>query len=334
MRGMNTREQVLSLLKKAQGTWVSGDDLARTVAMTRSAVWKHVCRLREEGCAIRSSTRKGYLLTETPDRLVPWEIRDGLATGSFGKGEILWFDRTESTNTTAKAMALSGAPEGTLVLAESQTAGRGRKGRSWHSPTRDGLYASLVLRPRLLLAQAGRIPILASLAAADALTSLGLSSVRVKWPNDVLLGGKKVAGVLTELGAEMDSVDYMVVGLGMNVNMRRFPRRLQGSATSLLLETGGRFLRYTVLVQYLTRFQTYYGRYAEGIHGDILERWRDLAGVIGRGVFVEAEGSRPGGTVQDLDEDGALIVQSRDGVRVRVSSGDVRFQDPGSEGKS
>jgi BirA family biotin operon repressor/biotin-[acetyl-CoA-carboxylase] ligase len=322
---MDTREQLLQFLREAEGTWVSGDDLARRVALTRSAVWKHIRRLREEGCAIESSPRKGYLLKEPPDRLNPEIILNSLRTRVFGKREVVLFSRTESTNTSAKSMALRGAPEGTLVLADTQTSGRGRKGRSWYSPIRDGLYASIILRPDLLLSQAGRIPIFASLAVAETLVSLGVSGVGIKWPNDILVRGKKIAGILTEVGAEIDAVDYIIIGIGINVNTPRFPEELQKAATSLFLETGKRVSRYTILAQYLVFFEKYCALYKRGVTGRLLKRWKDLSGIMGREVVVETGGRLSGGLVRDLDEDGALIVQDPKAGRVRVISGDVRF---------
>ncbi len=322
---MKTREQLLEFLSAAEGTWVSGDDLARRVALTRSAVWKHVRRLREEGCAIESSPRKGYLLKEAPDRMTPQIIMNALRTKIFGKQEIVVFSRTESTNTSSKSMALRGAPEGTLVLADTQTSGRGRKGREWYSPIRDGLYASIILRPDLLLSQAGRIPIFASLAVAETFVSLGVSGVSIRWPNDILVRGKKIAGILTEVGAEMDAVDYIIIGTGINVNTPRFPKNLQRSATSLFLETGKRVFRCMILNEYLTLFEKYCRLYKKGITGRLLTRWKDLAGIMGRDVVVETGGRTSGGIVRDLDEDGALIVQTPNAGRVRVFSGDVRF---------
>jgi len=324
---LDTREQLLEFLSAAKGTWVSGDDLAGRIALTRSAVWKHVRRLREEGCEIESSPRKGYLLKEPPDRLNAEIIKCTLRTRVFGKREVAVFSRTESTNTTAKSMALGGAPEGTLVLADTQTSGRGRKGRTWHSPPRDGLYASIILRPSLLLSQAGRIPIFASLAIAETLVSLGLSGVSLKWPNDILVRGKKIAGILTEVGAEMDGVDYIIIGVGINVNTNRFPGNLQRSATSVFLETGKRVFRSMVLSRYLALFEKYCRVYKRGVTGGLLTRWKDLAGIMGRHVVVDTGGHVSGGIVKDLDEDGALIVQDQEAGSVRVISGDVRFPD-------
>jgi len=323
----DTKEQLLLFLSEAKGTWVSGDDLAKRVAVTRSAVWKHVRKLREEGCAIESSPRKGYLLKAPPDRLNPDTLKNTLRTKVFGKREIVVFSRTDSTNTSAKSMALEGAPEGTLVLADTQSGGRGRKGRNWYSPTRDGLYASIVLRPRLLLSQAGRIPIFASLAVAETLVSLGLPGVTIKWPNDILVRGKKIAGILTEVGAEMDAVDYIIIGVGINISMPGFPANLQESATSFFIETGKAVLRDMVLTRYLALFEHSYGFYGIGIKGDLLTRWRNLSGVIGRDVLVENAGLMSSGIAEDLDEDGALIVLDSRGERIRVTSGDVRLRE-------
>ncbi|RJR31348.1 MAG: biotin--[acetyl-CoA-carboxylase] ligase [Desulfobacteraceae bacterium] len=323
----DTRERVLKFLSEAEGTWVSGDDLARRVALTRSAVWKHVRRLREEGCAIESSPRKGYLLKTKPDRLNPDTVKSALRTSVLGKREIVFFNRTDSTNTAAKSMAHEGAPEGTLILADGQSGGRGRKGRSWYSPMRDGLYASIVLRPSLLLSQAGRIPIFASLAVAETLIALGLSGVAIKWPNDILVRGRKIAGILTEVGAEMDAVDYIVIGVGVNINTRSFPVDLHGSATSFYLETGDILSRDAVLTRYLTLFEHSYKSYRKGITGGLLTRWKNLSGIIGREVVVENAGRTWGGVAEDLDEDGALIVRDSQGERIRVTSGDVRVRE-------
>jgi len=230
---MSTKDQLLLYLKERKGDWVSGEALSNKIAVSRSAVWKHICKLREEGYVIESSPKKGYLLRKAPDLLFPNEIREGLDTKVFGKRDIVYFTETDSTNTRAKDLAARGAPEGTLVISERQTKGRGRKGRSWFSPSQGGIYTSLILRPSISPSEAPKITLLSAVVVAETLRSLtGLSAI-IKWPNDILINGKKIAGILTEMSTEMDAIDYIVVGLGLNVNTPDFPDDIREKATSI-----------------------------------------------------------------------------------------------------
>ncbi|HDZ91704.1 MAG: biotin--[acetyl-CoA-carboxylase] ligase [Deltaproteobacteria bacterium] len=322
---MDTRGRLLEYLKKESGGWVSGEALSREIGVTRSAVWKNIVRLRGDGYVIDSSPGKGYSLSRTPDMLLPNEIWEGLETEVFGRGEIVYFRETDSTNARARELADQGAPEGTLVVAESQTKGRGRKGRSWFSPPGTGIYASLILRPDLSPDEAPRITFVTAISAAEALLSLTLLDVAIKWPNDILIKEKKVAGILTEISAEMDVIDYMVVGLGMNVNNPHLPHDIAERATSVLMETGGEFQRVKILREYLRRQERYYQVLRESGFGPVLGRWKELTNTIGKRVMVEMIDRRYTGVVTGVDPDGVLILQEEGGQVRRILSGDVIF---------
>ncbi|MBN1102722.1 MAG: biotin--[acetyl-CoA-carboxylase] ligase [Deltaproteobacteria bacterium] len=330
---MDTRERLLGRLKEMRGAWVSGGGLSRELCLTRSAVWKHVRRLRDEGYLIDSAPSKGYRLKRTPDRMTPQDVRGGLKTRVIGCGEIIFLGRTDSTNSVAKALAAEGAPEGTVVVSEGQSEGRGRKGRVWYSPEREGIYASVILRPELPLMEIAKMPLLASLAIAETLLSLGFRGVKIKWPNDVLLNGRKVAGVLAEAGTQIEAVDYVVIGLGLNVNTRVFPRDLKRTATSLFLETGRIFERSRLLALVLRFMEGFYDSLGRGGVGPLIEKWKGLTDILGRHVSLEVMGRNLSGVVEDLGRDGALIIRSRNGGTHKVLSGDIHSVGRGSAGR-
>jgi len=326
---MSSRDQLLTYLKEEKGRWVSGQLLSRKMAVTRSAVWKHILRLKEAGYVIESSRRKGYLLRQSSDLLLAHEIREGLKTRVFGKQDIVYFRETNSTNLRAKDLADRGAPEGTVVISESQTDGRGRRGRTWFSPAGEGIYVSLILRPALSPNEASRLTLLAAVAAAETLLQHTSLSVRIKWPNDIMVGGKKLAGILTQVSTEMDAVDYMVVGMGLNVNtpLKDFPDDLRNSATSLQAETKESYPRIGLLRLFLERFEDGYELFKRSGFQPILERWKALTDIIGRRVRVDLLNHHYRGEVLDIDHDGVLILKDQDGTLRRIVSGDVTLLD-------
>jgi BirA family transcriptional regulator, biotin operon repressor / biotin---[acetyl-CoA-carboxylase] ligase len=321
---MGTKDQVLALLKGGRGNWVSGESLSDRLSVSRSAVWKHVRKLKERGYHIQSSPKKGYLLQENSLRLLPDEIREGLKTTIFGRKEIFYAEEIGSTNNKAKELAAGGALEGTLVVSETQAEGRGRRGRSWFSPPQEGIYVSLVLRPKISPMGVSKITLMSAVALAETLSSLTRVPVRIKWPNDLLLGGKKVAGILTEISGDMDAVNYVVVGLGLNVNTAAFPEELRDKATSLRMETAQSFSRAEILKEYLGRWENGYKTLGGKGFIPLLRRWRELTDLVGRKVVVEGIDGCLGGTVEEIDDDGALILRGDDGRGYRIVSGDVR----------
>lgn len=326
-RRNKTAALLLNQLKLAQGKWISGEALSRQLQVSRTAVWKHICALKTKGYRIDSATRKGYLLREIPDLLRPQELREGLKTVCIGQVEIRYFDRTDSTNLRAKAMAADGAPEGTLVIAEEQTQGRGRRGRNWFSPPGAGIYLSLILRPGILPQEAPRFALLTATAVAEAVREITMLETRIKWPNDILVGGRKLGGILTEISMEMDKVEYMIVGLGLNVNLAReaFPPDLQELGTSIQVEMGRFLPRLPLVRRILEKFEETYQEYQRQGFASIRSRWQAFTDMIGRTVAVDTMGRRFTGEVMDFDEDGYLVVREHNGGPVRLFSGDVSF---------
>ncbi len=326
---MSTKDELLNCLKEEKGKWVSGESLSRKMTVTRSAVWKHIGRLKEEGYVIESSRKKGYLLRQASDLLLANEIREGLETRIFGKGDIVHFLETDSTNLRAKALAQDGAPEGTVVIAESQTEGRGRRGRAWYSPAGEGVYVSLILRPALPPNEAAKLTLLSSVAVAETLNALTPLAARIKWPNDIMAGGRKLAGILTQVSTEMEAVDYMIVGIGINVNTppESFPADLRSVAASVRGETGSSFPRITLLRLLLEQFETWYGRLAECGFQPVMERWKALSDIIGRRISVDLLNHRYSGEAVDIDQDGVLVLRDGRGALQRIISGDITLQD-------
>ena len=322
---MSTKDKLLSYLKESKGSWVSGELLSDKIAVTRSAVWKQICKLREDGYVIQSSPKKGYLFQKAPDMLFPDEIREGLKTRVFGKKQIVYFNETDSTNTRAKDLAIKGAPEGTLVVSEKQTKGRGRKGRNWFSPSRGGIYTSLILRPRIPPNEAPKMTLLTAVAVAETLHSLTQLKANIKWPNDILINGKKIAGILTEISTEMDAIDYIVVGLGMNVNTPDFPDDIHKKATSIFIETGKHFPRVKLIREYIQWHEKYYEIFMKTGFEPITKRWKEFSNILGRKIIVEIIDKKYIGEVQDIDSDGTLILKDNNGKYHRISSGDVTF---------
>jgi len=320
---MSTKDKLLSYLKERKGDWVSGEALSNKIAVSRSAVWKHICKLREEGYVIESSSKKGYLFRKASDLLLPNKIREGLDTKVFGKRDIVYFTETDSTNTRAKDLAAKGAPEGTLVISEKQNKGKGRKGRSWFSPSQEGIYASLILRPSISPSEAQKTTLLTAVVVAEALRTLTGLSVIIKWPNDILINGKKIAGILTEMSTEMDSIDHIVVGLGLNVNTPDFPDDIRETATSIFIETGKHFPRVRFIQEYLKWYEEYYEIFKRTGFEPVIKRWKELTNMIGQRITVEMVSKKYFGEVQDIDKDGVLILKDNRGRSHRIFSGDV-----------
>ena len=322
-----SEELVLAFLAEAGDEFVSGEAISDKLGLTRAAVWKHVEALRAQGYRIDAVPARGYRLAAVPDRLTPLEIRPLLNTHDLGQ-EIHWYEELGSTNDRAKELADEGAEHGEVVIAESQTAGRGRRGRVWVSPPRRNLYFSVVLRPELPPERAPELTLVASLALCDALRQAGVAA-GIKWPNDVLASGRKIAGVLTELAAEPEQVHWVVVGAGVNVNARRedFPEELRGEATSVLIERGQPAPRALLAAACFTALEDWVDRHAEEGFAPIRAAWRERSVTLGREVVVKEASRELTGVAEDIDDAGALLVRTRAGVE-RVLAGDVALLRP------
>jgi BirA family transcriptional regulator, biotin operon repressor / biotin---[acetyl-CoA-carboxylase] ligase len=322
---MKTKDQLLTYLRENKGTWISGELLSNNLSITRAAVWKHIRKFKDDGYGIQSSPKKGYLFGHDSELLLPDEIRQGLKTRVFGKEDIHYFRETDSTHTRAKDLANQGAPEGTLVIAEAQTLGRGRMGRTWYSSSGNGICASLILRPQMSPNGAPRITLMTAVAIAEALLSQVKLNIRIKWPNDILIGQKKLVGILTEISAELDSINYILVGFGLNVNTRQedFPEEVRNIATSIRIETGEPFSRVKLFRACLEEFERYYNMFIQGDFEMIMDLWKRYSNTIGQKITVDVLGQRHVGKVVDVDDSGVLILKDPQGKLHRIFSGDI-----------
>jgi len=319
----NSAELVLAFLAEAGDEFVSGEAISGKLGLSRAAVWKHVESLRGQGYRVDAVPARGYRLAAVPDRLTPLELRPLLNTHDVGR-ELHWFEEIGSTNDQAKELAVEGAEHGEVVVAEAQTSGRGRRGRVWSSPPRRNLYLSVVLRPDLPPARAAELTLVASVAVCDALRHAGVEA-GIKWPNDLLVSGRKIAGILTELAADPDRVQWVVIGIGVNVNTRAedFPEDLRGEATSILLERGVPAPRALFAAACLTALEEWLDRHAEDGFEVVREAWRERSVTLGKRVSVLADDREVVGVAEDIDPQGALLVRDGDGEVHRFLAGDV-----------
>lgn len=307
--GMTVREKALELL--ATGETVEGAKLARELGVSRNAVWKVMKSLRKAGYEIEAVTNRGYRLLSAPDRLNGAEIRRWLTAGAIGR-ELEIHGLLDSTNNRAKALAAAGAAHGTVVIADSQSGGRGRLGRSFFSPEHSGVYLTVILRPECAPDRAGLLTSLAAVAAARAVEKVSGADVKIKWVNDLYLNGKKICGILTEagLGLEAGRLEYAVVGVGINVNRMSFPPELREIATSVGNETGFSPDRNRLIAEILNELEALYGDLEAGA---FLEESRRRSNVIGRTVTVLEGGKQYPAKALDIDGQGRLVIETEEG---------------------
>lgn len=321
-------DEILQILRKSPNTFFSGEEISHRLKVSRTAVWKRIARLRAMGYAIEASTRLGYRLIQSPDLLIPLEVEPLLKTQWMGK-TLHHFQTLDSTNSKAYELALHGAEEGEVVITESQTKGRGRLERSWYSPPFLNLYLSVILRPKIPPQQASLFTLLAAIATADAIKQVSGLSPLIKWPNDVLLRDRKVAGLLNEIHSEMDRIHFVILGIGVNLNMEEkdFPKEIQATATSLRMEIGRPISRKEFLQSLLSELEAWYTIFIKQGGQIILNAWRERAQIKGRDVRVSSFGETLLGRAVDIDSDGALILETENGSQRRVLAGDLEYSE-------
>lgn len=317
--------EIFRRLFSAEGAFVSGQEISQQLGVSRTSVWKHLQALQRDGCQVEAVPRSGYRLLNSPDLLLPFIIQAKLKTRTIGQ-RIYHFTLLESTQAVAHRLAQQREPEGAVVIAEEQTGGRGRWGRSFFSPP-GGLWFSLILRPPLQPQAALSLTLLAGVAVAEAIRNLAPLNVVLKWPNDILIGSRKAVGMLGEMIAEVDVLRYVVLGIGVNVNVKAsaFPRDLKDIATSLSHELGREVSRSDFLVQVLERTEHYYGLLLRHGARPVLDAWRSLPSILGSTVSAETPEGSLEGKALDIDDQGALIVQTAAGEKVKVLAGDVHL---------
>jgi len=326
---LNIQNKIIHFLKTAEG-YLSGEEISRQLKISRAGIWKYMQELRREGYDIVAVPHLGYRLVSSPDKLLPIEIQSELGTEVLGK-DIKYFDSISSTMDVAFRLGVEGACEGTVVCAEGQTQGKGRLGRSWASPKGKGVYMSVILRPQLAPTEVAQLTLLSAVAVCEAVGKFCEVPAKIKWPNDILVDNKKLAGILTELSAEMDRVRFIVIGIGINVNTPL--SQLPPNATSIKNEMSakggsasgrGRKASRVMLVQEILRSleRWYISLDAQGF-GPVIARWKELSSTLGKQICLVDPGGNIKGEAIDLDEYGGLIIRSETGVTVKRMSGDV-----------
>jgi len=310
---------ILEYLKRTD-TYVSGEELSQRLKISRTAIWKHIQELRENGYEIVAVPNLGYRLVSIPDRLFAEEISFELETKSFGK-KIYYYQTLNSTMDVAFEIALKGAEEGTLVVAEAQSKGRGRLNRQWVSPKYKGIYLSLILRPKLLPQETPLLTLLAGVAVCEAIKEQTGISANIKWPNDILINEKKIGGILTELNAEIDTVHFVIVGIGLNVNTDK--SLLPSGATSLKEETAKEYNRADLLRKILKKMEINYHIFKKQGPYATLEKWRALSSTLGQRIKVICQKEHIEGEALDIDIDGGLLVRKDSGFIEKIMAGDV-----------
>ncbi|AHM57085.1 bifunctional protein BirA [Peptoclostridium acidaminophilum DSM 3953] len=314
------KEKILEFLAQSKGSYVSGEHISEELGISRAAVWKHMKALRDEGYTIESSSRRGYMLPLEADVLIPSEIESRLDTEFVGR-HIVFLESIDSTNDHAKKIA-SKALDGTLVLADEQTKGKGRMDRAWSSQKGEGVWMSLVLKPNIAPHRASVITLIAGASVARALERFG-ADAKIKWPNDILLEGKKLCGILTEMSAQMERIDYIVLGIGINVSTMEFPDELRDIATSLKRE-GHLLERRDIIIAVLEEFERMYSAYVKtGDASEAIGICREKSSLIGRDIYVISWSGKVPAKALDISGEGDLVVEYEDGSVERVISGEV-----------
>ncbi len=318
------KTEILKLLRESDG-YVSGQSLCEEFGVSRTAVWKVINQLKEEGYHVEAVKNRGYRIVDIPDVMSEEELKS-LLTGKtrWAGQEIYYYPDTDSTNIRAKELGEKGAPHGTLVVAGQQSAGRGRRGRGWESPPGCSIYMSILLRPEFLPSKAPMLTLIMAYSVAKALRACTGMEVKIKWPNDIVLNGKKLVGILTEMSTEIDYINHVVIGVGVNVNMASFSEEIAKTATSLRIETGEIIKRSTLIVEMMKHFEKNYEMYlkTEDLSG-IREAYNGLLVNCGKEVRILGAREPYQAVALGINDSGELLVRKQDGSQEAVYAGEV-----------
>ncbi|HPN99002.1 MAG TPA: biotin--[acetyl-CoA-carboxylase] ligase [Syntrophorhabdaceae bacterium] len=320
---MDRMSEILRFLRDAND-YISGDTISTELGISRTAVWKYINQLEKKGYGISKLKGKGYSLVNIPDKLFPWEINRYLHN-SFTK-EIIYKETIDSTNTYAFKLALTGKPEGTCIVAESQKSGKGRLNRTWFSPAYQNIYLSVILRPPVHPSKVYPITFLSSLAVYDTVKDLTGLPPTLKWPNDVLINGKKVCGTLLEISTEADMVSFVIIGIGFNINMdaQHTDESIKDKATSLYMETGKTYNRAYVCAVLLSMLERYYSVFLEKGEREICNIWESKALIKGKYIEINQMTEVFRGISEGIDIDGAMLLNINGEIK-KIIAGDVLF---------
>lgn len=322
------RKQLLDAFTNAGEEFLSGQYLADLIGCSRTAVWKHIEELRKDGFELEAVRKKGYRIMGTPQQITADEIRLGLKTKVLGQ-HIHYEDSVDSTQKIAIKLAVNGVPEGTAVIAEEQLLGRGRMDRRWHSPKYTGIWMSLILRPTIPIYKTPQLTLITAVAIVQAIEEMTNLKPQIKWPNDILMNGKKVTGILTELQAEADKVSSIIIGIGINVNQKTedYPPELQDIATSLLIEQGEPVNRAALIRAVFTKMEQLYFLYLEKGFTPIKLLWEGYAISIGKRIVARTLTGNIEGIAKGITEDGVLIIEDDTGEIHQIYSADIELKE-------
>ena len=315
------KSEILEALRETDG-YVSGQDLCNKFGVSRTAVWKAIKQLKEAGYEIEAVPNKGYHIVSAPDLMNKVEL-ESIRNTTWAGQEIYYYDVTDSTNIRAKELAEEGHPSGTLVVADRQEAGRGRRGRSWDSPSGTGIFMTLLLKPEMNPNHASMLTLVAAMAVARAISKCANTEALIKWPNDIVIGGKKICGILTEMSAQFDFINHIVIGIGINVHNEHFPEEIAETAGSILLQTGKRIRRAELIEQILEQFEHYYAIFmeTEDLSG-LVKEYNSILVNMNKSVRVLDPKEPFEGKAMGITKTGELIVDTWES-RKMVSSGEV-----------
>lgn len=326
------KDLILRKLKQNLSDFVSGETLSQELNVSRTAIWKHIKDLRREGYVIESFPKVGYKLVSAPDVLIPSNISESMNTEFIGH-EILYFEEIDSTNNYAKKIAYEGCKDGTVVIAEKQTSGRGRLGRTWESGKGEGIWMSVILRPDISPEAIQLITLASSVAVVKAIKDTTGIITGIKWPNDILLDGRKLCGILVEMSSELDRINFVVIGIGINISQdnKDFSEELSNKAISLKSyisqnKKGVDFTRSMIAGKLLTEIEKYYNFILKGRTEEIIKDWKKYSITQGKEVVVSSRDGEFTGIAEDLTDEGRLVVRSSDGVTQLILSGEISLK--------
>ena len=316
------KTEILRMLREADG-YISGQELCNKFGVSRTAVWKAINQLKEAGYEIEAVQNKGYILKAAPDIMNENELKSIMNTKWAGQ-ELVYFDSIDSTNTKAKELAEEGYPNGTLVVADYQRAGKGRRGRTWESPSGTGIFMTLMLKPDINHNNASMLTLVAALAVAKAISDITGEQALIKWPNDIVINGKKICGILTEMSAQFDYINHIVIGIGINVHNKDFPEEIKETASSLMIESGGQhFRRAEIIEKIMEYFEEYYEIYLETEDlSALVKEYNSLLVNMHKNVKVLDPKEPFEGKAMGITPRGELIVDTWESRKL-VSSGEV-----------
>ncbi len=321
------KKEILKLLKKNRNVFISGENISESFGVSRTSIWKCIKQLKEEGYEIESISKRGYRLLSCPDKLTYEEIEEGLKTEKLGRN-IIYFNSLESTNIEAKKLASSNATHGTVVISEEQTGGKGRRGKSFISPKGKGIWMSIIMKPSIEPMKVSLLTQIAAAAVNLALSDMGIESL-IKWPNDIIINNKKVCGILTEMSCELTMVNFVVLGIGINVNVESddFDEETSKVATSLKLEMGKKIDRKVLVAGILNNLEVLYKNYVDN---DDIEKpisiCREKSILIGKEIRVIKKGLAIKARALEIKQDGSLVVEYEDEKCEALISGEVSIR--------